>query len=359
MNTILKQAPSGETIGAGDAAAVLYTICPVLNGSAAAAELGWLDEEFARVGAKATYLRSLPENEGWLPHYNHGKTRLFRDGGAIPTIQAKADRIDTTLIGLTWGQTGGSILVRADSGIRRVADLKGRRIGLIKSLNRGKIDFQRATAEFGIELALHLAGLSRADVEIVDLEHTDQQQHPPAAKPSQVWARARSLFGHKAADVAGLEAGVVDAIHSDAARAFGLIASGRFTAIEDLSRHPDWTLQISNGPYTAAVDTEFAVANRDVVVAFLRAAIRGGRWAKENPRAAAPIYRRATFFDDLEQIEKHIAAADLIPNLSRRNRAAIEIQKSFLISHGYQTNDFAVDDWANGDYLAEALESLR
>ncbi len=42
----------------------LYTICPVLAASNVAAELGWLDEEFQRVGAKATYLRSLPDNAG-------------------------------------------------------------------------------------------------------------------------------------------------------------------------------------------------------------------------------------------------------------------------------------------------------
>lgn len=357
MSTALSLARTFERV-APEPVEALYTICPVLNASAVAAELGWLDEEFRRVGAKGVYLRSLADNAGWIPHYTHGRPNLFRDGGAIPTIQAKADLTDTTLIGLTWGQTGGQILVHADSGIHRVADLRGRRIGLIKSLNSAKIDFQRATAERGIELALALAGLSRAEVDIVDLEHADDQSYAPAAKPSEVWGRARAHFGHLAADVAAIEAGTVDAIYSGDARAFGLVATGRYKVIEDLAQHADWTLQVANGPYTAAVNTAFAKAHRDVVVAFLRAAIRAGRWINEHRAAAADLFRRVTFYEDARQVERIIADFDLVPNLSARNLAAIDIQKNFLISHGYVRNDFDVRAWADSSYLEEALASL-
>jgi len=115
---------------------VYYTICPVFNAANVAVELGWLHEEFKKVRARGIYLRSLPDNQGWIPHYTHSLPNLFRDGGAIPTIQAKADLADTKLIGLTGTQTGGQILVRAQADIWRVADLKGRKIGLIRSLNQ-------------------------------------------------------------------------------------------------------------------------------------------------------------------------------------------------------------------------------
>lgn len=142
-----------------------YTICPVFVASNVAVELGWLDEEFSRIGAQAIYLRSLPNNAGWLPHYRHSLPNLFRDGGAIPTIHARADLTETYLVATTFTQTGGKILVRSDSGIHRVADLKGRPIGLPRSLNKDKIDFTRITAQRGILLALGLAGLREtADV---------------------------------------------------------------------------------------------------------------------------------------------------------------------------------------------------
>ena len=302
------------------------------------------------------YLRSLPANAGWIAHYTHGLPNLFRDGGAIPTIQAKADLTSTKLIGLTWSQTGGEIVVKAKSGIRRVADLAGRRIGLFKSLNRDKIDFQRGTAERGIELALALASLSRADVEIVDIEDADQHQYPAVARPSELWALARDSFDGP--EVRALRDGRVDAIYSSGGRSFGLVETGDYTIIEDLGRHPDWTLQVANAPYTAAVNSAFAEAHPEVVIAYLRAAIRAGRWINQHRSAAAEIFQRVTFYSDVKQIERAIAHFDFVPNLSPRNLAAIDIEKDFLRSHGYVTNDFDVRQWADHSYLEEALRTL-
>ena len=122
MSTVLHEKPRLVA----DPVEAYYTICPVLVASNIAVELGWLDEEFKRAGGKATFLRSLPENGGWLPHYRHSFNPLFRDGGAIPTLWAKADLTDTTLIATTASQRAGQVVVRAGSGIRRVQDLAGR-----------------------------------------------------------------------------------------------------------------------------------------------------------------------------------------------------------------------------------------
>jgi ABC-type nitrate/sulfonate/bicarbonate transport system substrate-binding protein len=336
----------------------LYTICPVLAASNVADELGWLDEEFRRVGAKATYLRFLPDNAGWLPHYTHGAPNLFRDGGAIPTIQARADLADTKLVALTWAQTGGQLLARAGAGIHRTADLRGRRVGLFKSLRKDKIDFQRGTAQRSIELALGLAGLGAKDVEIVDIEEADDARFAPARKPVELWSqyRARGAGGGK--DLEALLAGRVDAIFGHAGRARALVASGEVTVIEDLGRHPDWTLQVANGPFTTAVSADFAEAHPEVVVAWLRAAIRAGRWINANKAAAAEIFARVTVTPDPAFIAEFIAGFDFVPDLSPRNLRAIELEKDFLRSHGYVKNDFDVKAWADPRFLAEAHASL-
>ncbi|HIJ62370.1 MAG TPA: ABC transporter substrate-binding protein [Rhodospirillaceae bacterium] len=335
---------------------VYYTICPVLNAANVAVELGWLDEEFRRVGARAIYLRSLPENAGYIPHFTHSLPNLFRDGGAIPTIQARADLTSTKLIGLTWTQTGGEVVVRADTDIHSVKDLKGRRIGLFKSLNSAKIDFQRATAERAVELALKLSGLAVQDVEIVDITDTDDQPHDPAGKPAELWVQRRDAY--HGPEVAALATAKVDAIFSSGGRSLTLVESGQYKVIEDLSRYPDWTLQVANGPYTAAVNTGFAEAHPEIVVAYLRAAIRAGRWINRHPAAAAEIFKRVTFYSTVPQIHRAIEGRDLEPNLSARNLAAITIQKDFLRSHGYVRNDFNVNDWADDRYLIEALRTL-
>jgi ABC-type nitrate/sulfonate/bicarbonate transport system substrate-binding protein len=338
-----------------------YTICPVFVASNIAVELGWLDEEFKRVGAKATYLRSLANNAGWIPHYTHGLDNLFRDGGAIPTIRARADLTSTKLIGLTWSQTGGHILVRSDSGIHRVADLKGRKFGIVTSLNKNKIDFHRATAHRGILLALQLAGLTEKDVPLVDINDADDPKFLPAQRPSEFWSQSKAHRTNPkiAEDLIALKEGRVHAIYANPGRSDSLVKSGEYTVIEDLAQYPDWTVQVANGPYTNAVNAGFAQEHPEVVVAFLRASVRAGRWANRNRRAAAEIFKRVTYYDNVKLIEEQIAHVDFVPQLSPKNIAAIEIQKNFLRDHGYVTNDFAVgSDWADASYLEEAISSL-
>jgi ABC-type nitrate/sulfonate/bicarbonate transport system substrate-binding protein len=337
-----------------------YTICPVFNAANVAVELGWLDEEFKQVGARAIYLRSLPSNQGWIPHYTHSLPNLFRDGGAIPTIQARADLADTKLIGLTGTQTGGQILVRAQSDLWRVADLQDRRIGLNRSLNLAKIDFVRATAERGILTALALAGLKRTDVNIIDLEDPDDHHFEPASKPSELWSQnSGRRLAAGGAEVQALREGRIDAIYSHAGRSQVLVETGEFKVIEDLSRHPDWTLQVANGPITAAVNTAFAEKHPEVVVAYLRAVIRAGRWINAHREAAAAILHRVTFHPTVAATARAIAGFDFVPNLSPKNLAGVEIEKNFLRDRGYLKRDFDVKAWADESFLREALKGLE
>lgn len=334
-----------------------YTICPVFVASNVAQELGWIEEEFARVGAKLSYLRALPPEQGYLPHFSHRLDHLFRDGGNIPSIWAKADNVDTTLIGLTAAHHGGQILVRADSGIARVADLKGRRFGLSKSLNAAKVDWWRATAERGIELALRLGGLARADVDILDITHADQG-FGNASKPSELWSQRSRQSLYYTAEVEALANGAVDAVYTSHGRGLALERTGQFKAIEDLSRHPDWTLQVANSPYALTVNTDFAKANHDIIVAFLRAAVRAGRWINANRDAAAAILNRVTYHPSVADTAAAIAGTDFVPQLGPQNLAGVDIQKRFLIERGYVKADFDTAKWADASYLDEALRAL-
>jgi ABC-type nitrate/sulfonate/bicarbonate transport system substrate-binding protein len=335
---------------------LVYTICPVLVASNVALELGWLDDELARVGARATYLRSLAEKGVWKRHYNHGSERLIRDGGNSPAIWAKADLRPTVLLGLTFAQPAGKVIVRASDDIYRLADLKGRRLGIYRSENADKIDFRRATTQQGLSNALAIAGLSATDVEWIDISDADSHAEVPAATPAGIWAQADH---RETRESRALLQGRVDAIYdASIGVASGLERSGAFKVVEDLERYPDWTLRVTNAPRTIAVSSEFADANRDVVVAYLRAAIRAGRWINANPDAAAEVFRRTTVYPDAREIARELRKYDLVPNLSAQNLVGLEIEKNFLLAHGYIEHDFDVRAWADGSYLDEALKSL-
>jgi ABC-type nitrate/sulfonate/bicarbonate transport system substrate-binding protein len=352
------EAPAARSRTAVAKAEAFYTICPVLTGSNVAAELGWLDEEFEKAGVKLRYLRSLPDDVGWLPHYSHRLENLFRDGGANPALWAKADVQDTTLVGLTFSPFGGHLVVRAKSGLHRVEDLKGKRVGLPGSLNPDKIDWWRASAHRGVLEALALHGLTASDVELVDVADPDEHVAGQFTRPSQVWDRRKGGFGNP--EVRALAEGRVEAIFSSHGRTSALEQTGELKAIEDLGRHPDWTLRVSNSPWTITVNTRLAEEHPEAVVAYLRAAIRGGRWIRANPEEAAEVLTRVTFFRDPREVRRLLAEtdADLVPTLSPRNLAGLEIQKDFLVEHGYIRRDFDVRRWANPSFLEKALASL-
>ena len=59
------------------------------------------------------------------------------------------------------------MMVRSRDNIYRMIELKGKKIGLSKSLNTIKNDWWRIQEEQGIELMLRMNGMTLKDVEIV------------------------------------------------------------------------------------------------------------------------------------------------------------------------------------------------
>ena len=72
------------------------------------------------------------------------------------------------------------MLVRARDDIYRMADLKGKKIGLSKSLNTIKNDWWRIQEHQGIELMLRINGMTMDDVEIVEFPYADDWYNDPA-----------------------------------------------------------------------------------------------------------------------------------------------------------------------------------
>lgn len=355
--------PSADALANSVSRELLYTICPVLVASNVALELGWIDDELLKVGASATYLRSLP-GDAWKAHYDHSSERLIRDGGNSPAVWAHADLTPTVLVGLTQAQPAGKVIVRADADLYRLEDLKGRRVALYRSLKTEKIDHRRATTEHGWLAALALAGLKRADVAWVDIDDADAHQETPARTPAGIWAQRHFARAGLPAGTTSLEAkaladGAVDALYDySVGTAERLVATGKFKVLDDLDRYPDWTLKIANAPRTITVSRAFAETHRDVVVAYLRAALRAGGWINANPSAAADVFGRTTIYPDVPAIDRALRRYDLVPNLSAQNLAGLAHEAAFLKANGYIAHDVDVADWADASFLDEARATL-
>jgi ABC-type nitrate/sulfonate/bicarbonate transport system substrate-binding protein len=256
--------------------------------------------------------------------------------------------------------------VRARDDIFRMEELKGKKVGLTKSLNTIKTDWWRIQEHAGIELMLRIHGMTTKDVEIVDFPYPDdwydkpEMLVPPMNNPSEAWLRRdhKHDLAFRPLETALLK-GTVDAIYTQSKVTQQLMeATGKLKAIEDLARYPDWTMQMANCPAVITCTDVMAKEHPELVVAYMKAMIKVGRWANEHKHAAAVILNRQTFYLDAEHTYEGIKHVDMVPSLSAQNMEAIKIGKDFMSSHGYIKNDFDVDKWAEPEFLEQAATEV-
>ncbi|MGV6825584.1 MAG: ABC transporter substrate-binding protein [bacterium] len=343
---------------------VYFTNCPMVSANNVDQELGWCKTDFKKIGVDYSYFRSRRENN-WYPHYIHNLDNLIRFGGLYPPIHVNADIRRTRLLGATWVYEGGCMMVRADAPIYKMQHLKGKKIGLSKSLNTIKNDWWRINEHMGIESMLRINDMTMDDIEIVEFPYPDDwyddpKMLEPLINPTDTWATRdhKRDLAFRPLEMALLE-GKVDAIYTLSKHLQHLQeATGKIKAIEDLSRHPDWTLQVANTPAVITCTDVMTEEHPELVVTYMKAMIKVGRWANEHKHAAAVILDRQTFYKDAEDTYRCIKDVDMVPNLSPQNMACIKIGKDFMLSHGYIDNDFDVHEWAAPEFLEQAAKEL-
>jgi ABC-type nitrate/sulfonate/bicarbonate transport system substrate-binding protein len=344
---------------------VYYTNCPLVSASNVDQELGWTREEFKKLGVTYAFMRSRRETN-WYPHYIHNQDNLIRFGGLFPPVHVQADIRRTRLLGVTHAvNEGGVMMVRARDKIFRMKDLKGKKIGLSKSLNTIKNDWWRIQEHQGIELMLMLNDMTMKDVEIVEFPYPDDwydkpEMLDPMENPSELWLKRdhKRDLAFRPLETA-LEKGLIDAMYMQTGPLSQLSElTGKFKAIEDLGRYPDWTLQVANIPAAITCTAVMAEEHPELVVAFMKGMIKVGRWANEHKRAAAAILDRQTFYRDVDATYEGIKHIDMVPNLSPQNLVSVDIGKEFMLSHGYIKNDFDVQKWAAPEFLETAAREL-
>jgi ABC-type nitrate/sulfonate/bicarbonate transport system substrate-binding protein len=344
---------------------VYYTNCPLVSASNVDQELGWTREEFKKLGVSYAFMRSRRETN-WYPHYIHNQDNLIRFGGLFPPVHVQADIRRTRLLGVTHAvNEGGVMMVRARDKIFRMKDLKGKKIGLSKSLNTIKNDWWRIQEHQGIELMLMLNDMTMKDVEIVEFPYPDDwydkpEMLDPMENPSELWLKRdhKRDLAFRPLETA-LEKGLIDGMYMQTGPLSQLSElTGKFKAIEDLGRYPDWTLQVANIPAAITCSAVMAEEHPELVVAFMKGMIKVGRWANEHKRAAAAILDRQTFYRDVDATYEGIKHIDMVPNLSPQNLVSVDIGKEFMLSHGYIKNDFDVQKWAAPEFLETAAREL-
>ena len=244
--------------------------------------------------------------------------------------------------------------VRARDKIFRVKDLKGKKIGITKSLNTIKNDWWRIQEHMGIENILMLNDMTMDDIELVEFPYPDDwydkpEMLSPINNPSELWMKRdhKHDYAFRPLEKA-LLAGTVDAIYNQMGQL------GQHSRRPRAKSRPSSTCPSSRtGRFrlptprpSSPVTDVMAKEHPELVVAYMKAMIKVGRWANENKHAAAAILNRQTFYLDAEHTYEGIKHVDMVPSLSAQNLQCIKIGKDFMFSHGYIKNDFDVDEWA-------------
>jgi sulfonate transport system substrate-binding protein len=121
----------------------------------------WLEKEFAADHTKIEWVLSLGSNRA-LEYLNSGAIDIGSTAG-LAAVLGKANGNPIRTVYIFSRPEWTALVVRKDSPLKTLADLKGKKIAATKGTDPYLFTLR----------ALHTAGLTRDDVEIVNLQHPD------------------------------------------------------------------------------------------------------------------------------------------------------------------------------------------
>lgn len=324
---------------------IWITRCPVPAASGVAWSLGWMAQEFAKQGIAVKRVReaglNIVESDP-----EHQVRYLFREGGNIQALAARALGAPTRVIGLTWIDERQAIMVRPDTRIMEPSDLRGLRFALPGYARTRGESIARGMSLHGIKSALALGGLDLDDVRLVDVPA------PPVELPSAQGMR-RLWRG-----LEWLAAGRVDAVYVKGAAGAEAAANLGLVVGIDLDAYPSRLARVNNGtPRPITVHEHMIDRHFDLVVRFLEQTLRAADWASVNPAQLKPILAEETLagIAAVETAYRNDFHRSLHPDLSPERIEMLGAQANFLWVHGFLDAPVDIEQWIDRRPLDMAL----
>lgn len=321
-----------------------YAAPPVPTASGVAHSLGWLDEAFATDGIKVRLLQNDKQN-WWRNYTGHELPNLFREGGNIHALAARARGTPTRLIGLTWIDELQVILVRPETGPIAPEQLKGMKIALPSQRDQHGDSSVRAMTLHGFKGALALGGLSLDDVQSIEVPLSVDR-----LDPSRLVERLWTGLDH-------LIEGKVDAVYVKGASAVdAAIRTGAIVGI-NLDVYPSRLTRVNNGtPRPITVHQDILDNHFDLVVKFLRTTLKAANWAADNLPSLKKILETETQASEsaVETAYRNGFHRSLHPTLNEDRLGLLKLQANFLWVHGFLEHPVDVDAWVDARPLEAA-----
>ncbi|AFS77790.1 ABC transporter aliphatic sulfonates-binding protein SsuA [Gottschalkia acidurici 9a] len=282
-----------------------------------AQEKKFFDEELKKVGYKIEYVPFAAAG----PAVNEalaGKQIDFAIYADFPGVVLKSKGIDIDLLGITDNKIHSTIVIKNDSKISSIKDLKGKKIGFTKGTYMQK---------FLIEI-LDKNGLTTNDVELINVT-TDAES--------------------------ALITGNIDALVQTDTQALQLTVTKKIAKELDSTRnYPELSAQS-----VFVGDHKFAKDNPEVPVAIQKALVKAREYFKNNTEDSYKILTKSGL--DLEAIKKQydsespefeIFTLDITQDSIKR----LDETQKYLIDQELITNKFDTEKWSDNSYYEKAIK---
>jgi sulfonate transport system substrate-binding protein len=326
-----------------------YTICPgVPTISALAAPLGYLHEEFAQDSDLDVTIKHI----GFTgkTEWAHEDRFWIRNAGHAPAIWGRAKGVDSRIVALAWLEGTYPIVALTGVGIRSIADLKGKRLGLFRARDAA-FDLGYGGQLRTYTTALATAGLTLDDVELVTVW---KDKFDPTVKRTKD-SKKRAAEESNRDIAARLSRKEFDAVTVQTAAEIGTHVSVRI--LYDVRDNPDFVSRVHPGVLRSVlVSGPLLRERRDLVVRSLARLLQAAEWAHAHtPTAVAAKLAEGydVYPESLTSKYENVSQGIQI-DLAENKIAALRSQKNFLLKLGEIENDFDINPWVDHAPLKEA-----
>jgi sulfonate transport system substrate-binding protein len=327
-----------------------YTICPgVPTISALAAPLGLLHEEFtpdADLDVTIKHIGFTGKTE-WA----HEDRFWIRNAGHAPALWGRAKGVDSKLVALAWLEGTYPVITLTGSGIRSVADLKGKRLAVFRSKD-ALFDLQYGGQLRTYTTTLATAGLTLDDVEVVTIW---RDKFDPTVKRTKESKKHSAIAA--AQDIAErLNRGEFDAV-TPSQPAGDIAVHTSIRVLYDVRDNPDFVARVNPSVLRGVVVSGALLRERrDLVVRALARLLQAADWAKSHTveEVAAKLAEGYDVYPESLTSKYENVAEGIQIDLSENKIAALKSQKDFLLKHGELDKDFDVEPWVDHGPLKEA-----
>ncbi|CAG0973483.1 MAG: putative aliphatic sulfonate binding protein precursor [Candidatus Methanoperedens nitroreducens] len=278
---------------------------------------GWMADEFKKDGIKVEFYPFTGGGSEAMTALASGSLD-FAYTGSNPALRTAAAGADIKLIAISSFNplTSTAIVVRNDSKIRSISDLKGKKVAYLKGTVR----------HAAIVKSLKKENMSIADIESFNLNF---QASGPA-----------------------LIRGDIDALVESETTVYPLVSTGEARIIISGKDNPEWS-----SPSAITVRGDFAKKHPDLVKRLLKVDLETAQWSDEHFDEAITIY--ATARKDKEEAVREQFPANTFyvnPELIDKAVRSFKDEEEFMNDNNLLDGKVNWDSWVDQSFLDSVLK---